>query len=338
MKKILSQSLRPIHSRAKGLKFQLRTKVLLEKYSFENEKQIVVDVWFPSISFSLHTPSQVMHRLWKAVADMMSKFDAFVQKGSGWVVRQVKMFSLTVNRFTMFSGGAECTSLPLKLKRTRACISIGKSCDNKCFLRCIVAAALNKGKNVGRWCKVYKNALCAMENACSKFLSFPVDMKGIKKFENKWPICINVYGYSGVIYPLHLSTNIGSPQFSTVNLLYNEHYYLIRNMSSLVAPQCKKNKRKCYVCSSCLSYFVSRQRYDTHIRLCKRNGTQYVFPEVHAAKLEFSSFNSMVNAPFVIYADLETMITHEVHVNKGKTVSRQKHVPVSIGALTVCRD
>ena len=67
------------------MKFQLCTKVLLEKYSFENEKQIVVDVWFPSISFSLHTPSQVMHHLRKAVADMMSKFDAFVQKGSGWV-------------------------------------------------------------------------------------------------------------------------------------------------------------------------------------------------------------------------------------------------------------
>ena len=72
--------------------------------------------------------------------------------------------------------------------------------------------------------------------------------------------------------------------------------------------------------------------------MCKRNGTQYVFPDVHATKLEFSSFNSMVNAPFVIYADLETMITHEVRVNKGKTVSRQKHVPVSIGTLTMCRD
>ena len=29
---------------------------------------------------------------------------------------------------------------------------------------------------------------------------------------------------------------------------------------------------------------------------------------------------------------------HEVRVNKDKTVSRQKHVPVSVGALTVCRD
>ena len=173
--------------------------MLLEKYSFENMKQIVVDVWFSSVSFSFHTPSQVIHHLWKAVADIMSKFDAFMQKGSGWAVRQVKIFSLTVKRFTMFSGRVECMSFPLKLKRTQACIGKGKSCDNECFLRYIVAAALNKGKNVGRWCKAYENALCAMDNASSKFLSFPVDMKGIKKFEKKWPICINVYGYSGVI-------------------------------------------------------------------------------------------------------------------------------------------
>ena len=92
------------------------------------------------------------------------------------------------------------------------------------------------------------------------------------------------------------------------------------------------------MCSSCLSYFVSRTRYDTHIWLRKRNGTQYVFPEVHAPKLQLSSFNSMVNAPFVIYADLETIYMHEVCVNKDKTVSRHKLIPVFVGTLTVCQD
>ena len=95
---------------------------------------------------SVHTPLQIANSLHKAIADMMSKFDAFIQKGSGWVVRQVKMFSLTVNKFTMFSGGGNCVSLPLKLKKTRACISVGQNCDSKCFLRCIVAAVFNSGK------------------------------------------------------------------------------------------------------------------------------------------------------------------------------------------------
>ena len=79
------------------MKFQLRVKVLLEKYSFENNKQMLVDVWFPLNSCSVHAPNEIRPRLGRAIGEMMSKFEAFVQQGSGWVVREVKVFSLTVN-------------------------------------------------------------------------------------------------------------------------------------------------------------------------------------------------------------------------------------------------
>ena len=46
----------------------------------------------------------------------------------------------------------------------------------------------------------------------------------------------------------------------------------------------------------------------------------------------------MVNVPFVIYADLETMICKEEMVRRGKTQSKHRHVPISVGALTVCKD
>ena len=62
------------------------------------------------------------------------------------------------------------------------------------------------------------------------------------------------------------------------------------------------------------------------------------FPEGDEAELGFFSFNSMVNAPFVIYADLETMICKEEMVRRGKVRSKRRHVPISVGALTVCKD
>ena len=336
---ILHRSLHPIRKQARGLKFQLRCKILLEKYSYENEHDIVVDVWFPAETRTVTTMHEIPLKLQKSVGDMMSKFDAFVHQGSGWVVKQVKTFSLNVNQFILFSGGSFCSSLPLRIKRSRSCISIGNSCDDKCFLKCVVAALCNKEKNVGRWCGMYDRVMSDIERLSSGFLTFPVTTKVIKKFENEWPISINVYGFSGVIYPQYLSSHLlQSGRFNVNLLLHSGHYYLIRNMSSLVAPQCKKNKRRCHVCPSCLSYFVQKDRYDTHVRLCKKDGTQYVFPEEDEAGLSFSSFNSMVNAPFVIYADLETMIKKEVMVKKGKTRSKRKHVPVSVGALSVCKD
>ena len=46
----------------------------------------------------------------------------------------------------------------------------------------------------------------------------------------------------------------------------------------------------------------------------------------------------MVNVPFVIYADLEMMISKEEMVRRGKVQSKCRHVPISVSALTVCKD
>ena len=306
---ILLHGLKSIHNQAKGVKFQLRCKVLLEKFSYENDRVIMIEVWFPADMHTVTVLNQVSSVLNKSVQDMLGKFDAFVHQCSGWVIKEVRVFSLNANEFTLFSGGRGCSSLPLHIKRSRSCISIGNSCDDKCFLWCVVAALCDKGENVGRWCGEYEKTMKGIEALSSGFLTFPTTSKVIKKFEQKWPVSINVYGYSGVIYPHYLSSTLLQSDRQVVNLLlHSGHYFLIRNMSALVTPQCKTNKQKCHVCPSCPSYFVRKDRYETHICLCKKDGTQYVFPEGDEVELGFSSFNSMVNVPFVIYADLETMV------------------------------
>ena len=88
LRDILHRSLHPIRKQARGLKFQLRCKILLEKYSYENEHDIVVDVWFPAETHTVTTMHEIPLKLQKSVGDMMSKFDAFVHQGSGWVVKQ----------------------------------------------------------------------------------------------------------------------------------------------------------------------------------------------------------------------------------------------------------
>ena len=146
---ILHRAFKSVCKEAKGLKFQLRCKVLLEKFSFENDRVIMIDVWFPVESHTITVLSQVFSVLNKSVQDMLGKFDAYVHQGSGWVVKEVKVFSLNVNEFKLFSGGGGCPSLPLRIKRSRSCISIGNTCDEKCFLKCVIAALYDKGKNVG---------------------------------------------------------------------------------------------------------------------------------------------------------------------------------------------
>ena len=146
---------------------------------------------------------------------------------------------------------------------------------------------------------------------------------------------VNVYGYDKIPYPYYISEFVKKLYHVDV-LLHNNHYYLIRNMSTFASGE-KSNRRKCYVCQYCLCYFVKKERYDLHVELCVKGGHQYEFPHKDAAQLNFSNYSNIVPASFVMYCNLEAMITKEVKVNRGKIQTKSVHVPVAVGAITVCR-
>ena len=146
---------------------------------------------------------------------------------------------------------------------------------------------------------------------------------------------VNVYGYDKIPYPYYISEFVKKLYHVDV-LLHNNHYYLIRNMSTFASGE-KSNRRKCYVCQYCLCYFVKKERYDLHVELCVKGGHQYEFPHKDAAQLNFSNYSNIVPASFVMYCDLEAMITKEVKVNRGKIQTKSVHVPIAVGAITVYR-
>ena len=146
---------------------------------------------------------------------------------------------------------------------------------------------------------------------------------------------VNAYGYDKIPYPYYISEFVKKLYHVDV-LLHNNHYYLIRNMSTFASGE-KSNRRKCYVCQYCLCYFVKKERYDLHVELCVKGGHQYKFPHKDAAQLNFSNYSNIVPASFVMYCDLEAMTTKEVKVNRGKIQNKSVHVPIAVGAITVCR-
>ena len=99
----------------------------------------------------------------------------------------------------------------------------------------------------------------------------------------------------------------------------------------------KSNRRKCYVCQYCLCYFVKNKRCDLHVELCVKGGHQHELPHKEVAQLNFSNYSNIVPMSFVMYCDLEAMITKEVKLNRGKIQNKSAHVPIAVGAITVCR-
>lgn len=320
--------------RAFGLKFQVRLQVKLRKYSEGHKKYIVLDVWFPSDS---HTISQ-KHNILKEVGDsfrqIVARYDAFVHQGSGWSLRRAKKLSLTCSSFPLIRGGCRKRSLPLQLSRSKAVISLQDQGDNFCFAYAVAAAIANKSRNATRKQTALYHKLVKL---MPKVLSFPVKVCDLRKFERDCPqVSINVYGFKGNAFPYYIS---GKKRALHADLLlYANHFYPVRNLSSLVKKQRISNRRKGQVCKGCLAHFVNKGRYTLHQQLCNGSGPRINLPEVpEDAKFKFTNFPNMFPAPFVMYCDLETFIMKEEKIEHKKLMSTRKHCPISAAAVTVCR-
>ena len=98
-----------------AIKFQIRMQAFLEKFSFENNKQINIDVWFPSNTYSILELSGARKKIKMALRDIFQCYDSFVERGSGWVLKKVLQFSITIMKYKLFQGGCLSTLLPPSL-------------------------------------------------------------------------------------------------------------------------------------------------------------------------------------------------------------------------------
>ena len=329
----LLQEIKKKQKRGYAFKFQIRLKAFLEKFSFENNKLIKIEAWFPSNTYTVLDSIHIRKKINTAIRDIYKRYDSFVQRGSGWVLKKVSKFSVSIMKFKLFQGGCLSALLPRELCKKCCCVSIKNIPKNKCFFYCVAAALCentkkNKYRKSNQHDKIIE--LLPFDN-----MEGPVSIREIKYLEKNSCVSVNVYGYDKIPYPYYISEFVKKLYHVDV-LLHNNHYYLIRNMSTFASGE-KSNRRKCYVCQYCLCYFVKKERYDLHVELCVKGGHQYEFPHKDAAQLNFSNYSNIVPASFVMYCDLEAMITKEVKVNRGKIQTKSVHVPIAVGAITVCR-
>ena len=65
---------------------------------------------------------------------------------------------------------------------------------------------------------------------------------------------------------------------------------------------------------------------------------RFIMPTEEEKIMSFSNYKNMLPASFVIYSDVESICEEKEVVNKGKTISKSKHTPISVCAYAICRD
>ena len=86
----------------------------------------------------------------------------------------------------------------------------------------------------------------------------------------------------------------------------NSHFALIRDLCSFLKRPDHGGMKK--ICRNCLNCFRSKRTLEEHVKFCAALGLQKTTYPQPASKIEFCNFERMVEVPFRIYADFESLL------------------------------
>ena len=182
-------------------------------------------------------------------------------------------------------------------------------------------------------------------------INWPATLKDVQKVEKQNNLAINVFGYSdnAGIHPLYLST---SENASPINLLLitqvndgvsTSHFCWIKNFNRLCSAENKHNGET-FFCLRCITPHSSERTLQDHLIHCKGVDAppcHAVFPEMKEdgspPTIKFEQYKNMMKAPYVIYADTESIIHPVANPSTDSNTSQtSEHIPCSF-AYTVVR-
>ena len=267
---------------------------------------------FHSVGQKIITESTDLHEIYK---EMMDEIEEEVQKvehaeGSGWVFVEVENLTLHTVIWDPLKGSSYI-DLPKELKNKKAIINM-KNEDNKCFLWSVLRA-LNPTNNHPE--RIDNNLKSKEDTLNMEGITYPVDFKGIKRFEKQNPdISISVLGYSKKekIYPLgdNNNKNKNKRKHNIVLLLIkdgdNSHYCLVKNLSALLTSQVNSHKSKFYFCLNCLIGYDDPEKLENHKEYCDEKESIKINMPKPNTFIKFKNYLHGEKAPFAIYADFES--------------------------------
>ena len=283
-------------------------------------------------------PHEIYEEMKDEIEEELRKTEMAV--GSGWVFVEVIDLTLHTTGWDPLNAGSYI-DLPKALKDKQAIINMQNQ-DDKCFLWSVLRALNPKDKNAER---IDKNLRSKEDTLNMEGINYPVDFRGIDRFERQNPnISISILGYNAYekVYPLKISEYTKAKKdkgrkYDIALLLLkdgeNSHYCLIKNISALLTSQQNKRKSKFYYCLNCLSGYDSEEKLNNHKDYCSEKECIKINMPPEGTYLQFDKFFNTEKAPFVIYADFESLIkplkSCDPNPNKSYTNKHQIHEPIS---------
>jgi hypothetical protein len=239
----------------------------------------------------------------KIIYEIDNKIQDFKLEGSNWEIDNIMRLDIRVGKYVTQYGSC-FTDLPKNLKNKKALINIRNN-DDKCFLWCCISKLYPTKKTWQQTnIKFYKKYL---GNFNLKGIEFPLDINKVEKFEkmnSHLNLKINVYGFNNIdrkseVFPIRISRIQAKNQIDL--LLYNDHFFLIKNFNRLLGASGKKYH---HFCNNCLQGFRSKYILKNHESNCFFNKPSKIYMPTDNRILKFRDYHQNLEYPFVIYAGI----------------------------------
>ena len=202
--------------------------------------------------------------------------------------------------------GSSYLPLPDSLKNKRAVINV-KNDDHHCLRYTLRAALFPTNNHPERLSSYTKDDGLNFEKVES-----PTPVSQISKVETLNNLAINVYGWENTKVIIHRISN-QAPNVKRINTLIIEqdgktHYVWIKHFNRLLGSE---NKKQMFYCERCLIGFTRNDLLEDHLVDCRGVNDRAIrikMPTENNKSIKFVNHKNQLKAPWVIYADFESII------------------------------
>ena len=265
----------------------------------------------------------------------MYRIDAWINKGSGWIVESIESQYINITTYKPLVGSSYI-DLPTELRSPRKGLINITNNAQKCFLWCHVKCINPTQDHPGRIKKTHRRLA---SNLNYEGIEFPVQEKDFSKIEVQNNISLNVFGYEDkLVFPIYISNKTLDNSMDLL-LLYEDdksYYVCIKDFNTFMFHK-TKNKNKKWFSKSCLQCFISENILMKHKEDCLSiSGVQSV--DVEKGIIKFEYYSKQLPAPFKIYADFECNLCDTEIYEGSCTKKYHDRVPCSYVFKVVCID
>ena len=161
-------------------------------------------------------------------------------------------------------------------------------------------------------------------------IQYPSTLKSVSNLEklNDFAIYVYVINSDNSISPLYKSTKENVESTKIIPLIsHKNHFVLIKNMSRLLSTQLTKMHTKVHICYRCCYHTHNEETYKTHVESCNSINNNIAIKMPKNKYIEFKNHHKMHTVPYVVYADIESILTTDSKKKGNNSVITQNHIP-----------